>query len=56
MLEETTLLVRQEMDSGKDLETIKAEDILGEWESWGKAIPFITKDSWIEQIWFSYRD
>jgi glyoxylase-like metal-dependent hydrolase (beta-lactamase superfamily II) len=55
MLEQTSQVVWKEMKSGKSMEEIKSAAVLSTWDSWGSSIPFITTDSWIEQIWFSYQ-
>lgn len=55
MLDQTIQVVRQEMKSGKSMEEIMSSAVLSPWERWGSTIPFITTDSWIEQIWFSYQ-
>jgi cyclase len=54
MIKSTASLVKKEMDQGKSLREIQAEDLLDPWEGWGKFFPFITKNSWIEQIYNSY--
>jgi hypothetical protein len=53
MLEKTISVVREEMKSGKSLEQIKNANILEEWSECGKFFSFITKDTWIEQIYLS---
>ena len=54
ILEETIEIVRKKMKSGKSLQEIQAADVLKKWGKWGQFFPFITKDSWIEQIYLSY--
>jgi len=54
MIEETIKVVRKRMDSGKTLQEIKDADVLKKWGNWGEFFPFITKDTWIEQIYLSY--
>lgn len=54
MLEATIELVRKEMEKGKLLHEIKTEDVLADWGEWGNFFPFISKNSWIEQIYLSY--
>lgn len=54
MLKITIDLVRAEMNAGKNLQEIKESDVLTDFEQWGKFFPFITKESWIGQIYASY--
>jgi len=54
MLDVTIELVRKEMEKGKLLHEIKSTDLLADWSDWGKFFPFISKNSWIEQIYLSY--
>jgi glyoxylase-like metal-dependent hydrolase (beta-lactamase superfamily II) len=54
ILEETIEVVRKRQKSGKSLKEIQDADVLKKWEKWGKSIPFITKESWIAQIYESY--
>jgi len=54
MLDTTIGLVREEMVKGKTLQKIKNDDVLADWGEWGRFFPFITKESWIEQIYLSY--
>jgi glyoxylase-like metal-dependent hydrolase (beta-lactamase superfamily II) len=56
MVEETIKVVRKRMDSGKTLQEIKDADVLKKWGNWGEFFPFITKDTWIEQIYLSYSE
>jgi glyoxylase-like metal-dependent hydrolase (beta-lactamase superfamily II) len=48
--------VTGEMSSGKSLEQLQNADVLKEWSEWGKFFSFITKETWIEQIYLSYQD
>ncbi|MGI9066283.1 MAG: MBL fold metallo-hydrolase [Pyrinomonadaceae bacterium] len=48
MIQETTEIVRQKMESGKTLTQIKAEGLPEEWKPWGTG--FIKTDVWIETI------
>lgn len=54
LLEETIEVVRSKMKSGWSLEKIQSSDVLKKWDQWGHFFPFITKDTWIEQIYLSY--
>jgi len=54
MLEATIELVRKEIEKGKLLHEIKTADVLANWGDWGNFFPFISKNSWIEQIYLSY--
>lgn len=54
MLDTTIGLVREEMTKGTKLQKIKDDDLLTDWGEWGRFFPFITKESWIEQIYLSY--
>jgi glyoxylase-like metal-dependent hydrolase (beta-lactamase superfamily II) len=56
MLEKTISKVTGEMRLGKSLEQIQNADVLKEWSEWGKFFSFITKETWIEQIYLSYQD
>ena len=55
MLETTIALVRSEMKSGESLEEIKDSDPLKDYSQWGQFFAFITEESWIEQIYQSYK-
>jgi glyoxylase-like metal-dependent hydrolase (beta-lactamase superfamily II) len=54
MLETTIDIVRAEMNSGNSLEEIMDADLLKDFGQWGKFFDFITKETWIEQIYLSY--
>ena len=54
LMEESIELVRKKMKSGWSLQRIQEEDVLKKYEKMGQFFPFITKDSWIEQICLSY--
>lgn len=54
MVEETTNIVVNEMKKGKSLKQIKREDVLHDWREWSGNISFITKESWITDIYESY--
>jgi len=56
MVETTIGIVRKEMTAGKSLEEIQKADVLKNWSEWGKFFEFITKDSWIEDIFLSYTE
>jgi len=42
------------MRSGWSLQRIQEADVLQKYDQLGHSLPFITKESWIEQIYFSY--
>jgi cyclase len=44
----TTAVVQAGLDAGKDIETMQAEDVLVEWDSWGGG--FVSKDLWIQTV------
>ena len=48
MLVETTASVRQRMEAGKSLDTIKAEGFPDEWKPFGEG--FVKAGMWIEAI------
>jgi len=54
LVEETIEIVRKKMKSGWSLEKIQEEDVLKKYGRFGLYLPFITKESWIEQIYLSY--
>lgn len=54
MLEKTISNVTGEMKAGKNLQQIQNANVLNEWSKWGTFFSFITKESWIEQIFQSY--
>jgi len=54
LLEESIELVRKKMKSGWSLQRIQQEDVLKKFDKLGQFLPFITKESWIEQIYLSY--
>jgi glyoxylase-like metal-dependent hydrolase (beta-lactamase superfamily II) len=54
LVEETIEVVLKKMKSGKSLQDIQEADVLKPWAKWGAFFPFITKESWIEQIYLSY--
>ena len=54
LLEETVEVVLDTKKSRKSLLQIQQADVLKKWSKWGESIPFITRDSWIEQIYLSY--
>lgn len=54
MLETTIGLVRAEMNQGKSLDELKDSDLLLDYQQWGKFFAFITRESWITQIYQSY--
>jgi len=54
LLEETVEIVRKKMKSGWSLQKIQQEDVLKKYGRFGQYLPFITKESWIEQIYLSY--
>lgn len=56
LLEETIELVRIKMNSGWSLQRILEADILAEYDKLGQYLDFISKESWIEQIYLSYSD
>jgi len=56
MVETTIGIVRKKMDAGKSLEEMKNTDVLKDWGKWGKFFEFVTKDSWIEDIYLSYTE
>ncbi|MFQ5822971.1 MAG: MBL fold metallo-hydrolase [bacterium] len=51
MLKETTGLISQSMESGKDLDDIKKEGLPDEWQSWGWQ--FISAERWIDIVYNS---
>lgn len=51
MLIETSDLVKKEIEKGKSIETIKAENILKDYSEWAKGF---TCEDWIEFIYYSY--
>lgn len=55
MLDVTIEAVTDNMEKGKTLPEIQAADVLVNWGEWGKFFPFISKNSWIEQIYLSYQ-
>ncbi|MFQ5865776.1 MAG: MBL fold metallo-hydrolase [bacterium] len=52
MLEETTEIVRQHIDSGKSLDEIKSEGLPEKWQSW--SWQFISTERWLEIIQQSF--
>lgn len=54
LVEESIELVRKKMNSGWSLQRILEADVLKDYERWGQYLSFITKESWIEQIYLSY--
>jgi glyoxylase-like metal-dependent hydrolase (beta-lactamase superfamily II) len=56
LVEKTIELVRIKMNSGWSLQEILDADVLTDYERWGQYFPFITKETWIEQIYLSYID
>jgi glyoxylase-like metal-dependent hydrolase (beta-lactamase superfamily II) len=54
LVEETIEIVRKKMKSGWSLQKIQEEDVLKKYGRFGLYLPFITKESWIEQIYLSY--
>jgi glyoxylase-like metal-dependent hydrolase (beta-lactamase superfamily II) len=54
LLEESIEIVRKKMKSGWSLQKIQQEDVLKKYGRFGLYLPFITKESWIEQIYLSY--
>ena len=54
MVERTIRIVRTEMEAGKGLKEIQDRDVLKDWGEWGTFFEFITKESWIEDIFYSY--
>lgn len=56
MVETTIEIVRKEMETGKSLEEIQNSDVLKDWGKWGAFFEFITKESWIEDVFISYSE
>lgn len=56
LLEDSIELVRKKMNSGWSLERIQEADVLKKYDKFGQYLPFITKESWIEQIYLSYTE
>lgn len=54
LMEETIDLVRNKMKAGWTLQKIQEEDVLEDYDKLSHFLPFITKDTWIEQIYLSY--
>ncbi len=54
MLQTTIDVVRKEIQSGKTLEEIQRDEVLREWESWGKFLRSVTTNDWIETIYLEY--
>jgi cyclase len=54
LMEESIELVQKKMKSGWSLQRIQEEDVLKKYGKMGQFFPFITKESWIEQIYLSY--
>ena len=54
MLENTKDIVKTAMDQGMTLEEMKDADILKDYGQWGKFFSFVTKETWIEDIYNSY--
>ncbi len=54
MVEETVNVVRKKMKPGRSLQEIQAANLLEKWEGWGKFFPFISTETWVEQIYHSY--
>ena len=54
MIEDTIDIVRKEIDKGKSKEEIQKADVLAAYGQWGKFFSFITKDTWIRDIYDSY--
>lgn len=56
LLEDSVDLVRKKMKSGWSLQRIQQADVLEKYEKFGQYFPFISKESWIEQIYLSYSE
>jgi len=54
MIEQTVDVVVTEMIKGKSLREIKLENVLDKWREWSGNISFITKETWITDIYESY--
>jgi len=55
MVEETIAVVVQEIKKGKTLANIRQNQILNKWLKWSGKIWFITANSWISDIYASYK-
>ncbi len=54
MVEQTKQIVAKEIMNGVELKSIKCNNILREFECWSGNISFITKETWINDIFWSY--
>jgi hypothetical protein len=54
MVETTIGIVRKEMAAGKSLKEIQNADVLKDWGDWAAFFEFITKESWIKDIYLCY--
>jgi len=48
MLVKTTAIIQQALDEGKDIEAMRKDDVLKEWDSWGTG--FVSKDLWTQTV------
>ena len=55
LMEQCVDLVRKKMKSNWSLQRIIDSDILKDYDKLSHYLPFITKDTWIEQIYHSYK-
>lgn len=56
MLEETVHIVERKIKQGSNKSEIKRQDVLKAYDCWSGTIEFITKNSWIENIWRSFHN
>jgi len=54
MLSTTITIVTKEIKAGKELDVIKEENVLKEYDSYNKLLPFLDTNYWINAIWRSY--
>jgi glyoxylase-like metal-dependent hydrolase (beta-lactamase superfamily II) len=48
MMAATTAVIQSELDAGRDTETMIAEEVLAEWESWSG--PYVSTEDWIRTV------
>ncbi|MFH1198386.1 MAG: MBL fold metallo-hydrolase [bacterium] len=56
MVETTMQIIKDEIDKGKSLKEIQDADVLKNWNEWGTYIQMINKNSWINNVFFSYSE
>ena len=55
MLYKTIDIVREGMKSGKNIEILRSENVLKNYENWGVFLDFLNTDKWIEFVYNSFR-